>query len=412
MAIRRYIFLGVLFIFQLSLLDSRFPILDSQFNSASAQTMPVQTWDSIVVSRLKAVTAEYSESQYYTGVCVYDLTDDTLLFGSNHHKLMRPASVQKLVTSIAALDQLGPDHPFKTSASISGILQRDSLGQCTLRGRIVIRGSMDPLVRQSDLQCIIDTLRSLSVISIEGQILADRSMKHDSALLGSGWCWDDDNPQLDPMLNLSVDDFVKSLKKAGIRYTETSQFSNLPKIADFPCATHSVNQVLQRMLKNSDNQHAESMLCLLGTISEGRNTHSSRMAQVRKTLSKTNADWGKASLADGSGLSLYNYITPNMIVSLLRYAYLTRPIFDVLYPSLPIAGCDGTLSSRMQSSSAYQNVHAKTGTLNHVSSLAGYLTAPTGHLIAFAIISNGAPSNSQAHILQDRLCRIMTDGGM
>lgn len=373
-----------------------------------AQTLSVQVWDSIAVSRLDSVLKEADETPYFTGVCVYDLTADTLLFARNQHKLMRPASAQKLVTAISAIDQLGADYPFETRARISGELITDSAGGRTLFGRISVRGSMDPLVRQRDLQCIIDTLRSLSVGRIEGLIVADRSMKCDTTSLGPGWCWDDENPVLDPMLHLSVAKLISSIRQSGIEYVERADVPYDTVISDFLCASHSVNQILQKMMKDSDNQHAESMLCLLGTKAGGANTKKDRESQILKTVAKTDQPSSSIDFADGSGLSLYNYITPRMLAALLKYAYQNKSVYDVLLPSLPLAGVDGTLASRFRGSSGYQNIRAKTGTVSHVVSLAGYLTATTGHAIAFVIISNGSHRASSPRHLQDCLCEILT----
>ena len=113
-------------------------------------------------------------------------------------------------------------------------------------------------------------------------------------------------------------------------------------------------------------------------------------------------------IADGSGLSLYNYVTPELIVSLLRYAWQRDNIFEHLYPALPIAGEDGTLEKRMRNSSAHYNVHAKTGTVRSVSTLAGYATASNDHLLAFCIMNQGIRTTSIGHRFQDKVCKLLT----
>ena len=69
-----------------------------------------------------------------------------------------------------------------------------------------------------------------------------------------------------------------------------------------------------------------------------------------------------------------------------------------------MAGVDGTLKSRMRRTPAAGNVHAKTGTVTGVSSLAGYLTAANGNVIAFAIINQGGLSSTAAKKFQDNVC--------
>ena len=94
-----------------------------------------------------------------------------------------------------------------------------------------------------------------------------------------------------------------------------------------------------------------------------------------------------------------------MHVSLLRYAHQHPSIYQALALSLPVAGIDGTLASRMKTGSARSNVRAKTGTVTGVSSLAGYCTASNGHKLCFAIINQGQSNNTNARNLQDRICQ-------
>jgi D-alanyl-D-alanine carboxypeptidase/D-alanyl-D-alanine-endopeptidase (penicillin-binding protein 4) len=112
-------------------------------------------------------------------------------------------------------------------------------------------------------------------------------------------------------------------------------------------------------------------------------------------------------IADGSGLSLYNYVSAELEVRLLRYAWRNRRIYNILLPTLPMAGLDGTLKSRMYPGPAAGNVKAKTGTLTGISSLAGYCTARNGHELAFCIINQGIMRTADGRSLQDRICEAM-----
>jgi len=112
-------------------------------------------------------------------------------------------------------------------------------------------------------------------------------------------------------------------------------------------------------------------------------------------------------LADGSGLSLYNYLSAEAEVKLLRYAYQNENIFHHLYQALPIAGVDGTLKKRMHSTFTRNNVRAKTGTLTGISSLAGYCKAANGHWLSFAIINQGVMHARNAKNFQNRVCTIL-----
>jgi len=83
-----------------------------------------------------------------------------------------------------------------------------------------------------------------------------------------------------------------------------------------------------------------------------------------------------------------------------------RDEFDAWYASLPIAGRDGTLSTRMRSGAARGRCHAKTGTLSNVSALSGYCEALSGDLYAFSILMNGVYPPG-ARQLQDRMAQAL-----
>ena len=110
-------------------------------------------------------------------------------------------------------------------------------------------------------------------------------------------------------------------------------------------------------------------------------------------------------MADGSGLSLYNYVSAEMLVALLGYGWQNEQIRQHLLSSLPIAGFDGTLKNRMKGTAAEGNVLAKTGTVSGISSLAGFLTTATGHTLAFAIINQGVSSSAMGRAFQDKVCQ-------
>ena len=91
----------------------------------------------------------------------------------------------------------------------------------------------------------------------------------------------------------------------------------------------------------------------------------------------------------------------------MKYAYYHPDIFHPFYESLPIAGIDGTLQYRMKKTAAYRKVHAKTGSVTGVSSLAGYAKAANGHQLAFVIINQNVMKLRQARVFQDRICQLL-----
>jgi len=91
---------------------------------------------------------------------------------------------------------------------------------------------------------------------------------------------------------------------------------------------------------------------------------------------------------DGSGLSRYNYLTPSTLNTLLVHVGQDEQLRLPFEASLPIAGRDGTLATRMRGTTAEGNARAKSGTLANVRSLAGYVTSADGQTLTFAIIAN------------------------
>lgn len=119
-------------------------------------------------------------------VIVYDLTADKMLYEHRADKLCRPASVEKVVTTVAALNRLGTDYTLRTELRTTGFLDADSI----LHGDLYVVGGFDPEFTAADLNSLIAAIPRAGIRSISGSVLADVSMA-DTTYWGSGWCWDD-----------------------------------------------------------------------------------------------------------------------------------------------------------------------------------------------------------------------------
>lgn len=341
------------------------------------------------------------------GLMIWDLDADSALYRFNERQLMRPASTMKAITAITALDRLGGSYQFKTELCYTG--QVDS---CVLQGDVYCVGGFDPRFNTDDMRAFVEGLHKMGIDTIRGNLYADKSMK-DADLLGEGWCWDDDNPVLSPLLisrkDQFMDRFYTELRKAGIYLA--GAIGNKRKPHEASCIVrrfHTIDQILMRMMKESDNLYAEAMFYQLAA-STGNHPASAKSAKavIRQLVNKLGLDGSRYRFADGSGLSLYNYVSAELEVRLLRYAYENENIYNHLLPSLPIAGQDGTLRRRMRSQFTSGNVRAKTGTLEGVSSLCGYLTASNGHRLCFSIINQGVMHAKNGRKFQDKVCSIL-----
>ena len=338
---------------------------------------------------------------------VYDLDADSTLYAHNERQLMRPASTMKVLTAIAAIDKLGGSYRFKTELCYTG-----EVTDGTLAGNIYCVGGFDPRFNNDDMRAFVEGIRKMGVDTIRGNIYADKSMK-DCDSLGSGWCWDDDNPILSPLLvsrkNVFVKRFADELRESGIVVETTFGEARRPEEAYCIVSRfHSIDQILMKMLKESDNLYAESMFYQLGASSGSHPaTAKNSAAVIERLISKVGLNPRRYNIADGSGLSLYNYLSAELEVRFLRYAYRNNNIYLHLHPALPEAGVDGTLRTRMRGPFTQGNVFAKTGTVTGVSSLAGYCTAANGHRLAFAIINQGVMHGSNGRAFQDRVCTVL-----
>lgn len=335
---------------------------------------------------------------------VYDLTDNELLFAHNEKQRMRPASTEKIVTAVAALYHLGADYQFSTDLYVQ------ELGGG--KARVWIRGGYDPLFDASDLEAMVQQLKRLGVKSIDGAVRLDVSMK-DSKQWGWGWCWDDDEVPLTPLLYRNKDEFVSrmttALNSSGLAWNGFTKLEKVP--ADVVCVcrrSHPIDGVLHPMMKDSDNSMAESLFYQLAAASKQDGAgRKQAVRRIHTVVEATGLNPDDYQFADGSGLSLYNYLSAELLGRLLAFAYRNPDIYDPLLRSLPIAGTDGTLRRRMQQIEAAGNVRAKTGSVEGVSSLAGYCTAPNGHTLCFSILNQGVSRLSMGRRFQDKVCEVL-----
>lgn len=175
----------------------------------------------------------------------------------------------------------------------------------------------------------------------------------------------------------------------GAATDSTASVDTLARLESVPLA-----RMLPAVLKPSQNQMAEMLLRTLALVQTGAGVVDSGVRVETAQLEAWGASPDGFVLRDGSGLSRYDYLSPETIVRVLD-AMRTSPAFDAWYAALPVAGVDGTLETRMRGTAAFGNVHAKTGSLANVRSLSGYASTTDGHQLVFSVICNNftaAPS--------------------
>lgn len=411
-------------------------------------------------------------------VMVYDLDADSLLYAHREHKIVRPASVQKVLTSVVALEKLGVEYTMDTE-----LFKERRNGSCNL----YVKGRMDPLFNDKDMAAMAKMAGKGMIVDT---LFADCSFT-DSLYWGSGWIWDDNpygfQPYLSPLMVCggAVEVVVKPASKGKaphFKVTPESSFysvvnearsktpvlgkltilrdwledSNLIRIrgnceneykekinmyksADFFLAmlveklkaegvevkavafgkvpngaqlVHTVRRpladVVDEALMESDNLCAEAMLFHIAATVNSAPLSMEQGCKVIAGFADKQLGASKGyNIADGSGLSTYNYLSADILMRALKYAHRDKEIFNVIFKHLPLSGVSGTMQHRTKETAAYKRVRAKTGTVRGVCTLAGYAVASNGHKLAFVILNSGSQKSSPVRKWQDKILEIL-----
>jgi len=165
---------------------------------------------------------------------------------------------------------------------------------------------------------------------------------------------------------------------------------------------------LEIINKKSQNLHAEMLLRTLGAEIKGSGTNESGLLAVKEFLVEAGIDSEKIKLNDGCGLSRENLVTPRFQTSLLQFLS-QRYYSDLFRNTLAVSGTDGTLKNRLSALDVRGSIHAKTGTLNGVTTLAGYMTTKSGRNLVFSIFANRVYAVARVKKTIDEICSLFVD---
>jgi len=263
---------------------------------------------------------------------------------------------------------------------------------------VVISNNVIPVSKDSVSSIDVYRERGTNLISVFGTIRDDDSVKTFVTV---------NNPTQYAMVILK-----KVLESKGIKVkgyptdvddiSSPLDYSKLKRV----CTTFSppLKEIIKVINKNSQNFFAEQLLKTIALEKTGFGSIENGV----KTESKIFKDMGinpeSMSLADGSGLSRLDLVTPKQIVTLLNYMYKSK-YFIPFFNSLAIAGVDGTLGDRLQNTLAQDRIRAKSGFLEGVRSLSGYAYTADNEPVAFSIIVNNFKVPVKlAENIQDLVC--------
>ena len=186
---------------------------------------------------------------------------------------------------------------------------------------------------------------------------------------------------------------------AASDWNERLNYASLQPLSEY--FSPKLTDIISVLNKTSNNLIGEVLFKTIGKEQTGRGSFAAGAETLNKYCIRIGIAPEKMHVADGSGLSRHNLISPRYQTQLL--AFVSRmPYFNAFFNSLAQPGKDGTLKNRLTSTLAENRLNAKTGSLNGVSTFSGYVKSSDNEVFAFSImLMNYSVASSVAHNLQD-----------
>ncbi|HEV7888787.1 MAG TPA: D-alanyl-D-alanine carboxypeptidase/D-alanyl-D-alanine-endopeptidase [Acidimicrobiales bacterium] len=370
--------------------------------------------------------------------CLLVEQTDRRLYTRNPDRPLIPASNLKVLTALAALAKLGPDERFSTAAKAARPIQPDG----TLAGPLYLVGGGDPLLETADYAA---SFKNQPQIHTPFEQLADdlvaKGLKH---IAGPGGVQGDESrydtqryiptwkpryitdAEVGPQSALMVNDGFTQFKPrhtaaAAPAAHAAAVLSDLLKgrgvSIDGPAgqnpapagaATISelrsppLREVVAEMLKESDNTTAELLTKELGRRAGGQGSTTAGLKAVRSLLDAAHLPTAPLQAVDGSGLDRSDRATCGLILAALDTGDAQGP----LQSGLPTAAKDGTLAQRFQGHPAAGRLRAKTGSLDGVAGLSGFVDGPGAPLV-FSLLVNDLARDAQGRALQESVAAVL-----
>lgn len=365
------------------------------------------------------------------GAWVQRLRDTVPLWFRSPDARLLPASTQKVFTVSAALAELGPNFRWRTGAWMTGSVQ-DSV----LNGSIVLEGGGDPTLGMPDgtgLSGIASAVQRSGIRRVHGNLVAldtlvGRGLEawppgwtvgssrdgYGAPVLGLNWS---QNRVGDRSLPEPRPQALKALRKAllakGIQVLGSDTTVKVRGDSIGPrrnwvrlggVQSGELEPIARICLRESVNPFAEAMMIALGAGRRGPPREGGRR-HLQEWLAGRGLDASRMVVDDGSGLSRYDLATARLMAQHLdRDARGPEPRLLSLLPR----GGEGTLRRRVSRFPDPSVLVAKTGTLDGVANLAGYLVRPGRDTLAFAFLCNGfAGSPRPVRLFQDRMLALL-----
>ncbi len=370
-----------------------------------------------------ALGREFARAGQQSAGTVYDLTDNQPLFALRAGTELPPASVEKIYTSVALLNKLGPGAILQTSVLGAGYLGAGGVWH----GDLYLRGGGDPTLGDATFNRIWEFGYGPTAAEVVGQLRAAGIRRVTGHLIGDGSLFDarpgppsngfaPDIPDLGGEIsaltfdhgataNLTPPSFAarqlaRTMRSAGIEARAGKSASVTPVGARQLASVNSppLSLLLRLMDVPSDDLFAEMLTKQLGVRIEGAGSTAAGAQAISSALGSYGIN---PTIVDGSGLSRSDRSSPEQVLKLLREINGT-PTGEVLDSALPTVGVNGTVQTIARNTIARGRCIAKTGTLDNVTNLAGYCHSLGNRLLAFALFVDG-PSNWSALLLESQM---------
>lgn len=366
--------------------------------------------------------------------CLTVETGDDLIYARNPEESLLPASTMKVLTGMAALREMGSDFRFVTPLVAPG--GAPSAG--VVDGPAWLVGSGDPLLSTTayaasfrnqpqvftSLDALADATVAAGIREIRGGVVGDESRYDSQRYLPS---WKDvyltDN-DVGPVSALTVNDgftqfrplprrhapdpalhaaatLTALLRARGVLVGEPATGKAPAGVAVLAEATSPpLSDIVGELLRESDNMTAELLVKEMGARGGGAGSWPAGLDVLRETLEEARLPTTGFHGVDGSGLDVGNRLTCALLMDALDLAGGGGEVAA----GFPVAGRTGTLADRFRGNPAEGRLRAKTGSLNHVAGLAGFVDTPGTTDLEFALLANGLPDRvDSGRALQERV---------
>lgn len=434
--------------------------------------MSVQAAETELPGRIRSALDARNIAHDSLSVFVADVETGETVLQWRSDEARNPASTIKLLTTLVALDVLGPAYRWRTDVYAKGKLSGGRLD-----GDLLLKGYGDPFLVTERVWQLLRNIRHAGVREITGDLLLDDSWfdvgDYDPAAFDRQplraynvapnallmnfkvvryWFEPDHEAgtvkvRLDPPLeNLGVKNRLDLANgrcrgyQRGITITANNAIDEVTFSGQFPsgCDRYSMDRaalthnefvyglfgslwrdsgglfeggwrnviveedaepllsfdslpltdMIARINKHSNNVMVRQLLYTLGAEANGApGTEESGKAVISKWLTDNGLASTKIAIENGAGLSRNTRTTAKDMAEMLQFAW-RQPYMPEYLASMALSGLDGTLRRRFNDADLLGKAHLKTGSLDHVTAIAGYLQSRSGRRFVIVAMQN------------------------